>query len=345
MGGVVDHAAARRRPRSGRSDGRALAAVAAVDDPVLEGMSLLMKSYTLPITGDLDAAFAASLEALPAVPRHRRGLPHRSGAERARHDQPDAGDYRRRRGRITSSGGDRARAGQRPVAGPGAELAGDDAAVAGRGRRRHARYIDESAGVFSRRGQRGGREHGAVRLRPAGRARGRLRRAAVARGAVEDIRRRIGINVWPVVAGVEQQFVTQVRDALGEDEYEAALAEGAAVAARRRRGRARHGCAQGCGDPALRGRLRGASCRPSQAQSRGEREHSDHNEPAARRRKRGAVRPAAGAGATVGALPRESRFGSDPGACAPRSGRTGWRWPCGPARRRSPPGTTCPAGW
>ena len=91
------------------------------------------------------------------------------------------------------------------------------------------RQIDEATAVFLSAGSAEGASTALSAYALLAAHEGDFRRAAVARGAVENARRRIGINVWPVVAGVEEEFVAQVRSALGDDQYRVARAKGAAL--------------------------------------------------------------------------------------------------------------------
>ena len=207
---------------------QALAAVDQVDDPVLRGLSLLLKSYTIPVTGDLDAAFAASFDAchlfraigedfltglaLSGIGTISQMRGDAAGA-RAYHEQAVAIGRSLDNGRLL---------GQSLSSLGMTLLAVGDADDA-------RRCIDESADVFLSAGSAEGASMVLSAYALLAAHEGDFRRAAVARGAVENARRRIGINVWPVVAGVEEEFVTQVRAALGNDEYRAARAEGAAL--------------------------------------------------------------------------------------------------------------------
>ena len=205
---------------------QARAAVAEVDDPLLRGLTHLFTSYTVPIIGDLDGAFVASEAALAQFREigedfltglalsglgtisQMRGEP---AVARGYHEQAVAIGRRLSNHRLL-----------------GQALSSLGMCVLSEGDATRAReYIDESADVLLASGS-----AEAVTLALSGfallaAAEGDVRRAAVARGAIEAIRRRIGIDVWPVVAGVEAAFVTQVREALGQAEYDAALEEGA----------------------------------------------------------------------------------------------------------------------
>jgi predicted ATPase len=207
--------------------GQALEAIAAVDDPMLEGLSLLISSYTIPITGDLDAAFAASFAAATKFRAigddFLTGLAL-SGLGTISHMRGDVSAARAYHEQAVSLG--RALSNDRLL---GQALSSLGMTVLSAGDATDARQlIDESADVLLRAGSEEGVSLALSAYALLAAHVGDLRRAAVARGAVEEIRRRIGIKVWPVVSGVEQQFVDQVRHALGDAEYDAALAEGAA---------------------------------------------------------------------------------------------------------------------
>ena len=206
---------------------QALAAVAAVDDPVLEGLSLLISSYTIPITGDLDAAFDVSLQALE---RFRAiGEPFLTGlalsglgtVSAMRGDISAAREYHEQAVSVARRLQNKRLLGQ-ALSSLGMTLLADGDVDLAR------RTIDESAEVLSASGSSEGVSLALSAYAMLAEHEGDFRRAAVARGAVEEIRRRIGIRVWPVVAGVEHEFTERVRAALGDTDYEAALAEGAA---------------------------------------------------------------------------------------------------------------------
>ena len=207
---------------------RALAAVAAVDDPVLDGMSLLIKSYTLPITGDLDAALAASSEACRVFRSVGEdfltglALSGMGTISQIRGDTSAAREYH-----VQAVAVARALQNQRVL---GQALSSLGMTLLSVGEVDEARdVIDEGADVLLSVGSAEGVSMAVSAYPLLAAHEGDLPRAAIARGAVEQIRGRIGINVWPVVAGVEQQFVEQVRAGLGEAEYATALDDGAAL--------------------------------------------------------------------------------------------------------------------
>ena len=207
---------------------QALAAVAEVNDPVLQGLSLLVKSYTLPITGDLDGAFSASLEAcvqFRAIGEDFLTGLALSGLGTINQMRGDAGGAQAYHEQAVAIG--RSLANARLL---GQSLSSLGMTMLSFGDVEQARrHIDESASVFLRAGSVEGANMVLSAYALLASHEGDFRRAAVARGAVESARRRIGINVWPVVAGVEDEFVAAVRAALGVEEYKAARAEGAAL--------------------------------------------------------------------------------------------------------------------
>jgi hypothetical protein len=58
-------------------------------------------------------------------------------------------------------------------------------------------------------------------------AEGDLERAALLAGAVEGLRRRAGLAVWPAVGREEADLAAQIRQALGADRFDQAYAAGA----------------------------------------------------------------------------------------------------------------------
>ena len=205
----------------------ALEAVAAVDDPVLNGLSLLISSYTIPITGDLDRAHAVSLRALETFRSIGEGfltglaLSGLGTVSQMRGDVDAAREYHQQAVAIGRTLGHDRLLGQALSSLGMTVLAAGDAAQA-------RAYIDESADVLLASGSSEGVSLSLSAYAFLAAHEGDYRRAAVARGAVEEIRRRIGIDVWPVVARVEEQFVAQVRAQLGDADYRAAKDKGAA---------------------------------------------------------------------------------------------------------------------
>jgi hypothetical protein len=51
-------------------------------------------------------------------------------------------------------------------------------------------------------------------------------RAALLAGAAEGLRRRVGLQPWPLMRRVEAELVTQVRQALGADRFDQPYAAG-----------------------------------------------------------------------------------------------------------------------
>jgi predicted ATPase len=207
---------------------RTLAAANAVDDPFLVAVSILLKSYTLPITGDLDAALDASTQAQrlfsAAGENFMAGLAL-SGLGTISQMRGDVAAARQYHEQAVTLG--RALSNVRLL---GQALSSLGMTMVSEGDLDEARrVIDEGAELFLAAGSGDGLNMALSAYALLAAKEGDLRRAAVARGAVEQIRGRIGISVWPVVAGVEAAFVRSVREALGDAEYEDALAEGAGL--------------------------------------------------------------------------------------------------------------------
>jgi hypothetical protein len=63
-------------------------------------------------------------------------------------------------------------------------------------------------------------------------ANGDARRAARLAGAAQGLRRRFGLQAWPILRRSEAELVTQVRQALGGEQFDQAFAEGSALSQR-----------------------------------------------------------------------------------------------------------------
>lgn len=205
----------------------AVAAIAAVEDPVLEALTLLLRSYTLPITGDIDGAFDASLQALERFRSIDVGfltgmaLTGLGTISQIRGDIAAARRYHQDAVTVGRNVGNKRMLGQ--------ALSSLGMAVLAEGEVAEARgYIEESGEVLGALRTADGVSLALSAYAQLALYEGDVRRAAVARGALEEIRRRIGITVWPIVANLEQELVQHLRAVLGDAAYEEALAEGAA---------------------------------------------------------------------------------------------------------------------